>query len=128
MSKLANVRRRGRPLSGSTRINIALAPALLMKLDGWRKSSPSMLSRNAAVRTIIAGLPVAGAEAPTAGKVADDGSLVWAFDKDGSFVCADLHTLRTAFAPAGSIIAIALMSLISAGIVCAAILSAIGGI
>ena len=102
MSKLANPRRVGRPCSGATRLNIALTAPLIQKLDGWRKSSPSQPTRNEALRLLVDNLP--GDSAPQdAGKV--NNTLVWAFDKDGSFVCADLLTRRTAYAYPSSVTA-----------------------
>ena len=96
MLKLANPRRVGRPCSGATRRNIALTPPLIQKLDGWRKSSPDM-TRNEALRLLVDKLPGEGApKATDAGKV--NNTLVWAFDNDGSFVCADLLTKRSAYA------------------------------
>jgi metal-responsive CopG/Arc/MetJ family transcriptional regulator len=94
MSKLAKPRRVGRPLSGSTRLNIALEPPLIKKID--RLINGRDMTRNEALRAVINALPADASPPKDAGKV--NNTLIWAFDKDGSFVCADLLTKRSAYA------------------------------
>jgi len=53
MSAISNIRKRGRPPTGSVGVYVKLPPDQLAALDSWIKHQPDELSRPEAVRRLM---------------------------------------------------------------------------